>query len=145
MQFLLDRNLPEQLARMLGHYDRAHTVLWLDDRFDKATPDVAWLTAAGDWVRTGNPTVVVSGDGRILSNEAEAQVLAGQPLSFFHFAPAWLHLGWREMAWKAVKVWPEIVANSQPPRPTIYTVPISATKVEVHCPTSQLGQQRRRR
>lgn len=35
MHFFIDRNVPVALARMLGHYDRAHTVIYLDDRFDK--------------------------------------------------------------------------------------------------------------
>ena len=83
MHFFIDRNVPERLARMLGNYDRAHTVIYHDDRFEKTTPDIQWLKEIVTW----DPVpVVVSGDGRILQNPAELQVLRGLPLTFFLFA-----------------------------------------------------------
>ncbi len=39
MNFFLDRNIPEALARMFAHYDREHTILWHDDRFKATAPD----------------------------------------------------------------------------------------------------------
>jgi hypothetical protein len=103
---------------------------------------VDWLTEAARWPE---PTAIVSGDGRILSNEAEAQVLAALPLTFFHFVPAWLGIPWSEMAWKAVRIWPEIVRNAQPRKPTIYRVPVSALKLDVYCLTEELGRVKRRK
>lgn len=142
MLFLFDRNLPEKLARMLGQYDRQHDVSWLDDKFPQSTPDVDWLTGAAAWP---SPPVIVSGDGRILTNEAEAQVLGGLPLTFFHFVPAWLHLPWEEMAWKSVRVWPEIVRNAQPLRPTVFEVPVSGLKVDRYCLTEELTRAKRKK
>jgi hypothetical protein len=105
MQFFIDRNLPIALARMLGHYDRAHTVVFHDDRFEKTTPDTEWLSAVARW----DPLpAIVSGDGRILRNPAELQVLRDLPLTFFLFTRSWFDLKWSEFAWKAVKVWPLI-------------------------------------
>jgi hypothetical protein len=142
MHFFIDRNVPIALARMLGHYDRTHTVIYHDDRFEKTTPDTAWLSEIAGW----DPVpVVVSGDGRILRNPAELQVLQGLPLTFFLFVEAWLHLPWREHAWKAVKVWPEIVAASSPRRPSIFRIPVSANKVEFESLTSELGARKRSR
>ncbi|MBX3364039.1 MAG: hypothetical protein RBS39_06310 [Phycisphaerales bacterium] len=142
MQFFIDRNVPIALARMLGHYDRTHTVIYHDDRFERTTPDTEWLSAVATW----DPVpVVLSGDGRILRNPAELQVLRGLPITFFLFASGWFDLRWPEFAWKAVKVWPEVVASAMPRRPTIFRIPVSATKVEFESLTSELGGGRRAR
>jgi hypothetical protein len=142
MHFFIDRNVPVALARMLGHYDRAHTVIYHDDRFEKTTPDTEWLPTVASW----SPVpVIVSGDGRILRNPAELQVLRGLPLTFFLFAGSWFDLKWSEFAWKAIKVWPEVVASAAPRRPSIFRIPVSATKVEFESLTSELGSGRRPR
>jgi len=139
MHFFIDRNVPVALARMLSHYDRAHTVIYHDDRFEKSTPDTEWLPAVARW----DPVpAVISGDGRILRNPAELQVLRSLPLTFFLFADGWAGMPWRDRAWKAIKVWPEIVAAASPRRPSIFRVPVSAAKVELECLTTDLGQRR---
>lgn len=121
---------------MLGHYDRKHTVVYLDDEFDKQTEDVVWLDAITQW----DPVpVVVSGDGRILKNPAELQVLKGLPLTFFLLAEGWTQLPWADFAWKAIKVWPEIVQFAAPRKPSIFRVPVNAQKIEFRCYTSDLG------
>ncbi|MBX9738211.1 MAG: hypothetical protein K2X32_14925 [Phycisphaerales bacterium] len=139
MQFFIDRNVPEKLARMLGHYDRAHTIVYHDDLFERTTPDTQWLTMIA---RRDPVPVVVSGDGRILRNPAELQVLRGLPITFFLFAEGWLHLKWREHAWKAVKIWPEVVSAANPPYPTVFRVPVTANKVEFVAHTRDLGSRR---
>lgn len=142
MHFFIDRNVPEALARMLGHYDRTHTIIYHDDRFKKDTPDTQWLTDITGW----DPIpVVISGDGRILRNPAELQVLGNLPLTFFLFAGGWFDLKWPEFAWKAIKVWPEVVAAAAPLRPSILRIPVSATKVELKSLTSELISGRRGR
>ncbi|TVQ75334.1 MAG: hypothetical protein EA380_11135 [Phycisphaeraceae bacterium] len=136
MHFFFDRNIPVALARMLGCYDQAHTIIYHDDRFEKNTLDTNWLSDIATW----DPIpVVVSGDGRILRNPAELQVLRELPLTFFLFAPGWINLKWSDQAWKAVKVWPEIVASASPRRPSVYRVPVSASKVEFVSLTGDLG------
>lgn len=134
--FVVDRNIPEPLARMLDHFDRTENrVRFLDDDFDRTAKDTEWLAAVAQW----DPVpVVLSGDGRILKNPTEAQLLAGLPLTFFHFAEAWCNLPWDQRAWKTIKVWPEIVKEATPREPTIFRVPVSATKVERLFLTSQL-------
>lgn len=83
MDFFVDRNVPIALARMLGNYDRNHTVIYHDDRFEKTTTDTEWLAAIANYPSI---PVVVSGDGRILKNPAELQVLKDLPITFFLFA-----------------------------------------------------------
>jgi len=142
MLFLFDRNMPEKLARMLDHFDRCHRVIWHDDKYERTTADTEWLQDAASWPER---PAIISGDARILTNPAEAQVLASLPLTFFHFVPAWFSLGWPDMAWKAVKIWPEIVANATPRRPTIWRVPVTASKLDLFCPTAELGRFKGRR
>lgn len=136
MHFFFDRNIPVALVRMLGYYDQAHTIIYHDEKFEKTTPDTEWLAEIATW----DPVpVVVSGDGRILRNPSELQVLRQLPLTFFLFVSSWYKLKWEEFAWKAVKVWPEIVASASPRRPSVYRVPISASKVEFISLTGDLG------
>jgi len=136
MHFFIDRNVPIALARMLANYDRVHTVIYHDDKFEKTTPDTIWLPAVSAW----DPLpIVVSGDGRILRNPAELQILRGLPLTFFLFADGWAGIPWRDRAWKAIKVWPEVVAAASQRRPTIFRIPVSAAKVEFVCLTADLG------
>ena len=140
MHFFIDRNVPVALARMLSHYDRTHTVIYHDDRFEMTTPDTEWLAAVAGW----DPVpAVISGDGRILRNPAELQVLRGLPLTFFLFAGSWFDLKWSEFAWKAVKVWPQIVDSAETRRPSVFRIPVSATKVDFESLTSELGSGKR--
>ncbi|GDX99016.1 hypothetical protein LBMAG48_14200 [Phycisphaerae bacterium] len=141
MDFFIDRNVPEKLARMLGHYDRAHNVVYHDDLFEKTTPDTEWLEAIA---KRAPVPVVVSGDGRILRNQAELQVLRGLPITFFLFAGGWFDLKWEEFAWKAIKVWPEVVKAASPPRPSVYKIPVTASKVEFEAHTRDLGSAKRK-
>jgi hypothetical protein len=136
MHFFFDRNVPVALARMLGHFDRSHTIDYLDDKFAPTTSDTEWLTAIAVWEPR---PVVVSGDGRILRNPAELQVLKGLPLTFFLYAEGWSQLPWSDRAWKAVKVWPAVVAAASPRQPTVFKIPVSANKVELYSLTSALG------
>jgi hypothetical protein len=136
MDFFIDRNVPVALARMLGHYDRNHTVIYHDDRFEKTTPDTEWMAAIAEYPSI---PVVISGDGRILKNPAERQVLQGLPLTFFFLASGWPNLKWAEYAWKAIKIWPQVIQAASPPRPTVYQIPISAQKVEFVSQTASLG------
>ncbi len=140
--FFFDRNLPVALARMLGHYPIGATITYLDDRFERTAPDSEWLLAIAEW----DPIpVVMSGDGRILRNPAEAQVLRGLPISFFLFASGWFKLPWREFAWKAVKIWPEVVAAAAPRQPTVFRIPVSAQRIETVGLTKEIGAARRGR
>lgn len=142
MRFFCDRNIPPQLARMLDCYDRKHSVVHHDEWFEKTTPDTEWLS---DIASRDPIPVVVSGDGRILRNEAELEVLKGLNLTFFVLASGWTNIPWREQAWKAVKIWPEIVSNASPRRPTIFRVPVRAEKIELLSLTSQLGSTRKQK
>jgi hypothetical protein len=143
MDFFIDRNVPEKLARMLDHYDREHTVIYKDDRFEKTTLDTDWLTEIATWKPI---PIVVSGDGRILKNPAELQVLRGLPLTVFLFASGWASLAWEEKAWKAVKVWPQVTKMAAGIRqPSVFEIPVSASKVIRKGHTANLGRSKRKR
>lgn len=110
MRIFFDRCAPLRLAKMvrilegdiivLVHHDE-------DPRFHQSTKDVEWLQAlAGD----GDPLwVVISGDGRILKNPAERQVLNEVGLPFICLDENWLSMAIHEYAWKFLEAWPGIL------------------------------------
>jgi hypothetical protein len=125
--FFLDRCIPPQMAKLIEAFDRESTVYHHNDYFSQITTDEQWISTLMSW----NPKpVVISGDGRILTNRAELAVLQGAGLSFVELAPGWTKLAWRDQAIKMLQVWGQIVAVSVPQQPTVYKVPISAKKVE---------------
>lgn len=141
MRFFMDRNLPKQMARLLEAFDRTSEIRHLDDsEFADTTADIDWLRTISKW----NPKpVVLCGDGRILRHPAESQALRAAELTFFHLAEGWVNLQWNDQAWKIIKVWPGIVRDAQPRRPTVYRVTVQL-KVELYCLTDQLGREPRR-
>lgn len=112
MRFFFDRCISWRLATMVEAYEAVHTARHLDrdDRFNERTPDTEWLSAlAAD----DPPWVIVSGDGRILRNKAERQVLREANLTFFCMSRQWGKMKIAEYAWKFIRVWPDIVKAAE--------------------------------
>ena len=136
MRFFLDRNVPIRLAEMVRIFDRQHDIEHHDQHFDEQTSDATWLAKIAKW----DPRpVVISGDLRILRHPAEAQVLHETDLTFFALERGWPKLRWEEQAWKFIKIWPLIRDKANPRRPSIFRVPVSASKIEYWCLTSEVG------
>jgi hypothetical protein len=134
--FFFDRNISPRMASIIDIFDRDNTIIHHDQRFDPSTPDEDWLGAITQY----DPVpVVVSGDARILTDPAQSQVLRGLSITFFALERGWLSLKWHDYAWKFVKVWPRIAGAATPRRPSVYRVPVSTTKVDYYCLTSELG------
>ncbi len=121
MRFFFDRCFPIRVARKIGAYEISHTIRHHDDdsRFEPTTKDVEWITALG---RDDPVWIVISGDGRILRNRAERQVLLETALIFFCMARTWLHTPAPEYAWKFVKVWPEVVESAAHSKARLFEV-----------------------
>jgi len=129
MRFFFDRNMSPRLARMIDVYETAHQVRHHDDdsRFGPNTTDVEWIKVLG---ADDPPWVVISGDGRILRNKAEAAVLKEAKLTFFCMSRVWTHMKIHEYVWKFLKLWPDIVENAQVAASRIFEV--SGSKVEIY-------------
>ena|SRR5947207_12367405 len=109
MNFFFDRCVPIRVARMVDAYEVEHTIRHHDDdaRFNPKTKDIEWMRAlASDghlaWI-------IISGDGRILKNSAEAAVLKEVNLTFFSLSKQWPNTPIPDYAWKFMKTWPRIV------------------------------------
>ena len=131
MRFFFDRNMPLRIARMVDVFETENVVRHHDDdgRFHEQTTDIEWL----DTLRQDEePWVIVSGDGRILKNKAEAQQLRQTGFTFFCLAKQWMHMNFRtEYAWKFLRVWPQIVENAELSKHRVFEVSGgSALKVE---------------
>jgi len=122
MNFFFDRCLPRRLAQIIEIYDTAHSIRHHDDdpRFNETTTDVDWMRA----LALDSPTwIVVSGDLGILRNRAERAVLREANLSFFSLTKQWTkNMPFHEMAWRFLRIWPEIVKNSHPESPRIFEI-----------------------
>ena len=108
MIFFTDENLPTRMAPLLNVFDSDNAFLALEGKFDKGTPDKVWMSTIAHWEEK---PVVLSGDGRILKNQAERAILRECDLTFVYFTSGWMNADWPTHAWKIIKVWPAIVRN----------------------------------
>src|SRR5947208_1955029 len=132
MKFFFDRSIPIALARMVRAIDGANLEIVHHDedpRFNPKTTDIEWLQAIrGD----GDPPwIIVSGDGAILKNKVERQVLDEVGLPYFCLDGAWPKKEIYEYAWKFMKVWPKIVATAKNSKGRIFKISAgSSLKIE---------------
>lgn len=121
MRFFFDRCMPIRIARMVSAYEARHTVRHHDDdnRFHDRTTDVEWIAALKS---DGLDWIVVSGDANILRNKVESEAMAASGLKFVCMGKAWMSMKFAELAWKFIKVWPEIVEAVEHGKAKVYEV-----------------------
>jgi len=132
MRFFFDRCLSPRLARMVNAFDMDHSILHHDDdaRFDEHTTDEQWLDALANENR---PWIIISGDGRILKNKAQLNLLRETGFTFFCLSKQWMHMNVRrEFGWKFIRVWPDIVDAADETTQKIFQITGGkTTKVEL--------------
>ncbi|MFO0961281.1 MAG: hypothetical protein U0625_00085 [Phycisphaerales bacterium] len=133
MQFFADENFPVRLVRILDHFDADSSFEHLIDAMERGTRDVEWIQTLAN--RSPRPAVI-TGDGRILRNAAELQVLRANPLTMFVLASGWVHLPWEEYVLKFLKVWPRIRESAGAREPCVFEVP-SRTSPTSRSPMTQ--------
>ena len=112
---------------MLDNFELEHQVRALLDYFDQGTPDIGWMKEIASW---DDVTVAVCGDGRILRNKVEKQVLRECGLMFVYLGSGWTNLPWPTFAWKIVKAWPDIKKNVEQARyPMVFEVAVGGLKI----------------
>ncbi len=128
MIFFADENIPPKAARILSIFDPKYQVRAYTDYFEQGVPDVEWMQEVASW---DDKPVVLGGDGRILTNKAEKQVLKECDLAFVFLKRGWTKLPWTEFAWKIIKAWPEIIKNVEQARYTmVFEVAVNSLKIE---------------
>jgi len=105
MTFFFDANMSPKAARLLKAFGFRHQVISHFDKFPHNVNDNTWITEVSAW---RPKPIIVSGDGRILTNPAERQVLDDVGLRFLLLTGKWLRLSWDEQAWRLVKIWPSV-------------------------------------
>ncbi len=123
MRFFFDRNMSKYLAEAIDKLDRENEIKHHDDdpRFNIRTSDIEWITTLS---KDDPPWIILSGDGSILTNNAELAALKEAKLTFFCMSKRWSHMDIFEYSWRLIKVWPIIVENSKRSllRPQIFEV-----------------------
>jgi hypothetical protein len=117
MRFFFDRSAAIGLAKMVRAIDEKKFLIVHHDedtRFGPKTADIEWMETLG---RDGDPPwIVISGDGRILKNKVERQILTEANLIFFCLDDPWVMWPLYESAWRFMKVWPKIVEEATKPK-----------------------------
>lgn len=136
MIFFTDECISKNAAYMLNHFELKYEVRAYSDYFTQGTPDSEWMQKVASW---DDVTVAICGDGRILKNKVERQVLKECDLMFVLLASGWTTLQWTVFGWKIVKAWPDIVRNVEQARyPTVFEVTVGNLKVRSRGRTSDL-------
>jgi hypothetical protein len=122
MRFFFDRCVPFTLARMIREYEGSHDhqIFHHDEgrRFRRDTPDDEWIKALAE---DGRPRwIILSGDGRILTNRINRQALLDAKLSFFCLSHQWMNMKFHDQAWRFVKAWAGIVKAANPDSCSVY-------------------------
>jgi len=128
VRFFADANIPPKAVKLLNVFDPKHEGEALTSSFDQGTADPDWMR---DIAKRNPKPFVLCGDGRILTNEVERQVLRDCDLMFVCLTRGWTNLPWNTFAWKIIKVWPVIVSTvGKARRPSIFRVCVQTLKVE---------------
>jgi len=136
--FFTDENISKRAAYMLDSFERQHQVRAYLDYFDRGVPDTDWIPVVASW-NENDTTVAICGDGRILKNKVEKQVLKEYNLMFVYLAPGWTNIEWSVFGWKIVKVWPNIVKNvEQASYAMVFEVAVGNLKIQTRGRISNL-------
>jgi hypothetical protein len=103
--FLTDENFPEDGARLVQAFDKSNVIIPFLEKFQRGEKDIDWIPKAGLW----NPRpIIVSGDGRILTNKVERAALKGSECTYVYLRSGWNEIQWETFAVKIIRVWPKI-------------------------------------
>jgi PIN like domain len=122
MRFFFDRSAVIGLAKIVRAIDeKKYQIVHHDEdeRFHETTPDVEWMQVIS---RDDPAWIIISGDGRILKNKVEKQVLTETGLLFFCLDSAWQMARIYDCGWKFLKIWPTIVETAKKPKSKIYRI-----------------------
>lgn len=122
MKFFFDRCMSIRLCRMVAILEtgRQHLTHHDEDpRFTQKTTDVEWIEVLS---RDAERPIVVSGDCKILKRPDEVAALQQSSLTYFCLADHWSDFPIYDMAWKFLKVWPEILKAVAVSEPTVFQV-----------------------
>ncbi len=112
MRFFLDNCLSPCWAPALSALvkDDGHQVIHLFDTFPRNTPDIKWIT---ELAAHAQPTVIISGDGRITRNPQERAAWKQATLTAFFLAAGWTHLKFWDKTWMFVRWFPKLIDQAK--------------------------------
>lgn len=124
MKFFFDRNISVHIARMMGHFERVHTVVHQDDdnRFEDDAADEDII----DTLASESPKPIwVTADIKQLRGEKERAALGSSGMTIFFFKGFHKNKLPHLQALKVLAVWPAIVDAAETARvPTAFEIPL---------------------
>ncbi len=141
MTFFFDRNIAPRLARMVAGFEHGtkNSILHLDldPRFDRKDSDTLILNKLSG--ADPKPVFLTVDLNMFYRNHHERQALKDSGLTCFFFVETFLNLEFPIQAWKLMRLWPEIVAQSRHcTRPTAFEIRPRSTEVQYVCLTSEI-------
>ncbi|HEX4124504.1 MAG TPA: hypothetical protein VHY37_07235 [Tepidisphaeraceae bacterium] len=127
MIFFTDESFMYHANALVEAFDRKNEIRPMQDHFPRGTPDIEWISAVSNW--TPKPTVIC-GDGRVLKNKVERQVLKEAGLTFICLRAAGPTCLGRNSPGKIIYAWPAICVCATAIRPTVFEVSVKTMKVE---------------
>ena len=122
MKYFFDENFS---PRMVNALSGLHERDWRGDSFEsihsrewRATKDEPWIQALKN---TQDVWTIVTMD----QMRRERNAVQGSGFTWCIFAGRWANLDYWEQAWKLVKVWPDVVRESERNRGRVFTVTLN--------------------
>lgn len=122
MKLLLDHHLGPRLGRALQALFDEHTVTLLRDKFAINASDIEWigtLHAERGWA-------VLTRDLRIRTRPHERAAMDSSAIVFFFLDGAWKGYSVEETAWRLIRLFPKMIAQTDLTERGRYVLPINA-------------------
>lgn len=122
MKLLLDHNLSPRIGRTLQALFDQHHVVLLQDKFRVDTPDTEWIGA----LHAERGWTVLTKDLRIRTRPHERAAMDSASIVFFFLHGAWHGFDVNETAWRLIRLFPLMAAQSDLAERGRFLLPINA-------------------
>ena len=116
MKFVKHENFPDALANLIRHFEYwergESTIQWPEDLYGKQVQPDEWFWVVGKQAWENRPVILTMDDG-IKDNAVALKAMRESGCSFVFLERAWAKEVLQSMAWRILKVWPDIIATAE--------------------------------
>ena len=138
MTFFFDRNISVHIARMMGHFERAYSVVHLDDdnRFKPTDTDIKIVTTLA---QDDPPPIWITADVNQRRNPVERAALGSSGMTIVFFKAGFHKVSFHRQAIGVLNIWPELVKQTiRCKQPSVFEITPACRKVDFVCLTADL-------